>query len=312
MSDSGNPSQKADGTGSEEVPADIPTEEQLHKAITEFENVRDSDSTALYVGTPQTKIAGPFVHQFHKFLRKQGTYDKLDLILDSGGGKLDSSLKIVNICNQYSNEVNVFVPFYAKSAATVIALSADNLYLGRAGELGPVDPIVTHPSEDGVFVSAHSVIDAVNFIEQEVSDEAVKSELASQLDIYWIGFGQRAIEQSRQYLKDIGQGDSREFIKRLVDEYKDHGYPIDRTRCDELDIPIMEEEEEIERALYDVHETAIELYDEQNLVHIVAGKDGLNKETKQSPDDMIDELLDEIPEETPDEVPDELLEKSVE
>ena len=312
MTKSDKDSQETDRNGSEEDSAQIPTEEQLQEAITEFENIRDSNSTAFYIGTPQTKIAGPFVHQFHKFLRKQGTYDELDLIIDSGGGKLDSSLKIVNICNQYSNKVNVFVPFYAKSAATVIALSADNLYLGRAGELGPVDPIVTHPSEDSVFVSAHSVIDAVNFIEQAVSDEAVKSELASQLDIYWIGFGQRAIEQSRQYLEDIGQGDSREFIKRLVDEYKDHGYPIDRTMCDELNIPIMEEEEEIEKALYDVHETAIELYDEQNLVHIVAGKSGLSKETKQSADDMINELLDELPEETANKVSNELLEKSVE
>jgi len=310
MSESGQPPQKTDGSESEEELIDISSlEEQLQETISEFENVRDCNSTAFYVGTPQTKIGGPFVHQFHKFLRKQGTYDEFDLILDSGGGKLDSSVKIVNICNQYSDKVNVFVPFYAKSAATVIALSADDLYLGRAGELGPVDPIVTHPSEEGVFVSAHSVIDAVNFIEQEVSDSAVKSELASQLDIYWIGFGQRAIEQSRQYLEDIEHGDSSEFAKRLVDEYKDHGYPIDRTRCDELDIPIMEEDEEIEQALYDVHETAIELYDEQNLVHILAGSEELNKETKQSPDDMIDEMLDELPEETPEEIPDELFDE---
>ena len=310
MSESGQHPQKTDGSESEETRTDVSSlEGQLHETISEFENVRDCNSTAFYVGTPQTKIGGPFVHQFHKFLRRQGTYDEIDLILDSGGGKLDSSVKIVNICNQYSNKVNVFVPFYAKSAATVIALSADDLYLGRAGELGPVDPIVTHPSEEGVFVSAHSVIDAVNFIEQEVSDSAVKSELASQLDIYWIGFGQRAIEQSRQYLKDIEHGDSSEFAKRLVDEYKDHGYPIDRTRCDELDIPIMEEDEEIEQALYNVHETAIELYDKQNLVHILAGSEELNKETKQSPDDMIDEMLDELPEETPKEIPDELFDE---
>jgi len=310
MSDSGQSSRKTDGSESGETLTGASSlEERLHETIAAFESARDCNSTGFYVGTPQTKIGGPFVHQFHKFLRKQGTYDELDLILDSGGGKLDSSVKIVNICNQYSDNVNVFVPFYAKSAATVIALSADNLYLGRAGELGPVDPIVTHPSEEGVFVSAHSVIDAVDFIEQKVSDEAVKSELASQLDIYWIGFGQRAIEQSRQYLDDIEQGDTREFAKRLVDEYKDHGYPIDRTRCDELDIPIMEEDEEIEEVLYDVHETAIELYDEQNLAHIIAGSEGLNKETKQSPDDMIDELFDELPEETPDKIPDELFEE---
>jgi hypothetical protein len=310
MSDSDHSSQKVNGSEPEETLADTPSlEEQLHETIVEFENARDCSSTAFYVGTPQTKIGGQFVHQFHKFLRKQGKYEELDLILDSGGGKLDSSVKIVNICNQYSNNVNVFVPFYAKSAATVIALSADNLYLGRAGELGPVDPIVPHPSKSEVFVSAHSVIDAVNFIEQKVSDDAVKSELASQLDIHWIGFGQRAIEQSRQYLNDIEQEDSREFAKRLVDEYKDHGYPIDRTRCDELDIPIMEEDAEIEKTLYDVHETAIELYDEQNLVHIIAGSESLNKETKQSPDNMIDELLDELPEETSSEIPEEVFEE---
>lgn len=302
MSDS-NLSSNADRGDSEQKSSETSKlEGQLHRSISEFEEVRDGNSTVIYIGTPQSKIAGEFVHQFHKFLRKRDINNKIDLIIDSGGGKLDASVKIVNICNQYSNKINVFVPFYAKSAATVVALSADNLYLGRAGELGPVDPMVAHPGEENAYVSAHSVIDAVNFIEQEVSDEEVKSELASQLDIYWIGFGQRAVEQSRQYLEDVEKGDSSEFVKRLVDEYKDHGYPIDRTRCDELDIPIMEEDEEIENAIYDVHETAIELYDKQNLAHIIAGGDELNKQTKQSPDDVISELIDELPEGTSEDV----------
>lgn len=232
------------------------------------------------------------VHKFHRFLRKSEINDNLAIILESGGGQLDASVKLVNICKQYSDSLKVFVPFYAKSAATVIALSADKLYLGRAGELGPVDPQISHPIQDDMFIQALSIKDAVDFIEKDVSDEVIKEKLVDQLDTYWIGASQRAIDQSEEYLNDVIQGSEGEFARELVENYKDHGYPIDRTRCDELGIPIENEKSNFEDSLYDVHEEAVDLYEEENLLYVMTTKDDITTENKDSvvPDDLSEEL----------------------
>lgn len=43
---------------------------------------------------------------------------------------------------EYAGEINILVPFRAYSAATLLALGADNIVMGRKGELGPIDPTV--------------------------------------------------------------------------------------------------------------------------------------------------------------------------
>lgn len=264
---------------------------KVQNKLEEFEEELGRDTTAIYLGFFQQSIYGRLVHEFHRFIRRKDKYENLAIILESGGGQLDASVKLVNICRQYSEDLEVYVPYYAKSAATVIALSADALYVGRAGELGPVDPQISHPIQDDMFIQALSIKDAVDFIEEDVSDEVIKEKLVDQLDTYWIGASQRAIDQSEEYLNDVIEEGDGNFARELVENYKDHGYPIDRSRCDDLGIPIEEEDPEIEKKLYDVHEAAVDLYEMEDLLYLMASKDDLHTEHKQP------QLPDEIPEE---------------
>jgi hypothetical protein len=48
----------------------------------------------------------------------------------------------------------VIVPYYAKSAATLIALGADKIYLGQHSDLGPLDAVIEHPQTEGTRISA--------------------------------------------------------------------------------------------------------------------------------------------------------------
>jgi len=67
----------------------------------------------------------------------------LDLLLQSPGGDIDVAEKIMYMCTRKAKSFRVIVPESAKSAATLIALAADEIVMGYTSELGPIDPQIT-------------------------------------------------------------------------------------------------------------------------------------------------------------------------
>jgi hypothetical protein len=64
----------------------------------------------------------------------------LDLMIHSPGGSPEAAEVIVESIRSRFNHVRVIVPSYAKSAATMMAMSADEIILEQDAELGPIDP----------------------------------------------------------------------------------------------------------------------------------------------------------------------------
>ena len=65
--------------------------------------------------------------------------DKLDLILETPGGSGEIAEDIVHLLRQKYTDISVIVPGYAKSAGTMIVMSADEILMGKASALGPID-----------------------------------------------------------------------------------------------------------------------------------------------------------------------------
>lgn len=61
------------------------------------------------------------------------------LLIESPGGDADYAYQIARLFQRRTNNFTVIVPRYAKSAATLIALGATDLIMGRDAELGPLD-----------------------------------------------------------------------------------------------------------------------------------------------------------------------------
>ncbi len=77
---------------------------------------------------------------FASMLKSVGVADNLDLIIHSPGGDGLAAEKLLDLCRKYCNgKFRVAVPLYAKSAATLIALGADEILMGETSELGPID-----------------------------------------------------------------------------------------------------------------------------------------------------------------------------
>jgi ClpP class serine protease len=64
----------------------------------------------------------------------------LDLVLHTPGGLVLAALQIAHAIRDRKAKVTVFVPHYAMSGGTLIALAADEIVMSRHAVLGPVDP----------------------------------------------------------------------------------------------------------------------------------------------------------------------------
>jgi serine dehydrogenase proteinase len=80
----------------------------------------------------------------------------LDLILHSPGGQAEATERLVNYMRSKFSHIRVFVPLAAMSAATMWALAADEIVMGKHSQLGPIDPQITLPS--GLTVPAGSLL----------------------------------------------------------------------------------------------------------------------------------------------------------
>ncbi|RMD85073.1 MAG: hypothetical protein D6820_00350 [Lentisphaerae bacterium] len=64
----------------------------------------------------------------------------IDLILHTPGGLVLASLQIARALAKHPGKVTVFVPHYAMSGGTLIALAANEIVMSPHAVLGPVDP----------------------------------------------------------------------------------------------------------------------------------------------------------------------------
>jgi ClpP class serine protease len=64
----------------------------------------------------------------------------LDLVLHTPGGLVLAALQIARAIHKHQGKVTAFVPHYAMSGGTLIALAADEIVMSEYAVLGPVDP----------------------------------------------------------------------------------------------------------------------------------------------------------------------------
>lgn len=64
----------------------------------------------------------------------------LDLVVHTPGGLVLAALQIAKAIREHKAKVTVFVPHYAMSGGTLIALAADEIVMCEHSVLGPIDP----------------------------------------------------------------------------------------------------------------------------------------------------------------------------
>jgi ClpP class serine protease len=77
----------------------------------------------------------------------------IDVILHTPGGLALAAEMIATALHEHPANVAVFIPFYAMSGGTLLALAADEIYMENFSVMGPVDPQI-----EGVPASAYMLV----------------------------------------------------------------------------------------------------------------------------------------------------------
>jgi len=149
-------------------------------------------------------------------LLKIGDVKTLNLVLHSPGGDGTVVEKFVGLCCAQCNRFRVLIPNEAKSAATLIALGADEIVMGPPAELGPIDAQVLIIA-NGIprMISAQSFIDArdmllVQYAEQTKNgeDAGATMQMLATLDLPFIAECERLME--------FGRDVARKFLEQYM------------------------------------------------------------------------------------------------
>jgi ClpP class serine protease len=151
----------------------------------------------------------------------------IDLIVHSPGGLVLASMQIAHALANRKATVTVFVPHFAMSGGTLIALSASRIVMDENAVLGPVDPQVgEYPAASILRVlerKSHDEIDDKTMILADVAEKAIR-----QLSDGVAGLLSKRMEE----------GKARSLANLLATGHFTHDYPLTVEELKKLDIPI--------------------------------------------------------------------------
>lgn len=184
---------------------------------------------------------------FEDLLRSASKSKKGYLMLTSPGGDPNAAEKLLMMCRErFAEGFCVIVPYSAKSAATLISLGADKIFMGYMAELGPIDPQIQVDPEKPPL-PARSFIDGLDMIRKRIQGGELAVTylpMLAQISPQLIAVCESAIEDSRvtaeKWLKKYQLRDDPKQAELVADwlsngvNYKSHGKMIDFNEAKEV------------------------------------------------------------------------------
>ena len=218
---------------------------------------------------------------------------ELDLIIHSGGGDPDAAEAIVDYLRSKFVHIRVFVPVSAMSAATMIALSADEIVLGRHSHLGPIDLQVPVSTPNGfVYVPAQAILSEFEEAEAEFRDRGHNTAwhpIIAQLRPGLINSCRvaqaRAKELVARWLESYmfrGRVDANERAARVADTVADfskfgsHGRPINLEQAENMGLNVrrLEDDDDLQDLVLSVFHAAVLTFSGTSAMKIIENHRG--------------------------------------
>jgi len=146
------------------------------------------------------------VYDAHRFLRDLKSVPEnrnLVIIIHSPGGELLAAMQIAKVLKEWKGKVSVVVPYYAMSAGTLIALSADTIYADRNVAFGAIDPQI--PVANNRYISAADLYRA-----------CMENSTISMQDRILCEMGRKAMKQVENFLRKVVLKDRDEKVVKAV------------------------------------------------------------------------------------------------
>lgn len=212
-------------------------------------------------------------HGFHEITDKI-TGKAVDVVVHSPGGLPEAAESIVLLLRNKFEHIRFIVPTIAKSAATMLTMSANEILMDGNAELGPVDPQLVFRKGDGSIIQAPAQAIVDQFEEAQVLIGKDPSKLPAWLPILQ-QYGpslykeaKNAIELSVKLVEEwlttfmfAGQADGPQKAKEIAsylgdhNQFKSHGRRIGRKVLQDrrANITNLEDDPELHNRVLDVY-----------------------------------------------------------
>jgi hypothetical protein len=215
------------------------------------------------------QMAQDVIPQFaRQLLEIKGKHDGVDLLIVSTGGDPMVSWRVVCLLRDRFKKVAVLLPFAAYSAATLLALGADEILMHPFSNLGPVDPQLTYQKriqgQDPEIIHFGSE-DLRNFLEFVRKDVGIsdQEQLQRSFELVCKDVGSIPIgvaKRSAQLALSLGEklltlhlNDSaraKAIAEALNRSFYHHGYPLARDEAKQIGLPVSKPDPELEAAMW--------------------------------------------------------------
>jgi hypothetical protein len=214
-------------------------------------NVCDNDVIALY-----------------ELLQKIGKGTKIALFIKSYGGDVEAALKIVHLIRNYYHNVIAFVPLECASAATMIALGADEIRMGPLAYLTAIDSSLTHDlspiderNNQKVSVSQDELQRIVKLWNNNKTgkDSNPYSDIFKYIHPLVVGAIDRSSSLSTKICTEIlsyhtsNLAQATKISKMLNNDYPSHSYPITMKEAKRIGINVQVLDSKINDLLLDLN-----------------------------------------------------------
>lgn len=197
---------------------------------------------------------------------------RIDLLIYSRGGDVSVPWRVISMLREFCQELIALVPYKAHSAATMIALGADRIVMGKKAELSPIDPTlvkatVGESAAPPQEISVEDVSSYISFVRERanLNDQAalatVVSLLANQLTPLTLGSVNRQYSHIRLVAKKLLASRQQKIeeermmtiIEALTEKMYSHGHAIGRREASDLGLPVEIPSAELELLLWELY-----------------------------------------------------------
>lgn len=194
----------------------------------------------------------------------------VDLYIESTGGDALTSWRIISMLRSSFNKVNVLVSHSAFSAATLLALGADEIVMGPYGSLGPIDPQITTRKKDGSTqqFGYEDVASFLSFVREEggiTEQQYIKEALERLCEVVEppvLGFAKRSSSLSisigekmlQMHMKDPEKkAKAHAIATKLNKSFFSHGHALGKKEAEEIGLNIITPDNDLEKLMWEIH-----------------------------------------------------------
>jgi len=209
----------------------------------------------------------------YELLSKVGRHECVSMFIKSDGGSGQAALRIINLLREHTGRLLAVVPLECASAATMLALGADEIHMGPLAYLTAIDTSIRHDlspvdiDNDLVSVSHDELVRVVNLWRSETTDRKTNpyQHLYQYVHPLVVGAVDRASSLSIKLCQEImsyhmtDQEKIARISQSLNGDYPSHSYPITLREARRIGLQVAPLDERINALLLELHELYSEM-----------------------------------------------------